>query len=49
MGQKYNRTNIFFDSGGIIGPFFFRDTVTAHNYLEKLSKEIVPAIEAQTN
>lgn len=36
-------------SGGIIGPFFFRDTVTADSYLEKLNKEIVPAIEFQTN
>jgi hypothetical protein len=46
---KSNRTNIFFDSGGIIGPFFFREIVTAHNYLEKLNKEITPAIESQTN
>lgn len=36
-------------SGGIIGPFFFRDTVTADSYLEKLNKEIVPAIESQMN
>jgi transposase len=31
-------------SGGIIGPFFFRETVTAHSYLEKLRREIVPSI-----
>ena len=36
-------------SGGIICPFFFRDTVTANSYLEKLNEEIVPAIESQTN
>jgi transposase len=34
-------------SGGLIGPFFFRDTVTAHSYLEKLRREIVPAIVHQ--
>ena len=31
-------------SGGIIGPFFFPETVTAHSYLEKLRREIVPSI-----
>lgn len=36
-------------SGVIIGPFFFRDTVTADSYLEKLNKEIVPAIDSQMN
>jgi hypothetical protein len=33
----------------VIGSFFFDGTVTAHSYLEKLNKEIVPAIESQTN
>ena len=36
-------------SGGLIGPFFFHNTVTAHSYLEMLHKEIVPAIEDQMN
>jgi hypothetical protein len=36
-------------SGGIIGPFFFRDTVTAQSYLEKLNDEIVPTIESRMN
>ncbi|CAF0839836.1 unnamed protein product [Rotaria sp. Silwood1] len=36
-------------SGGIIGPFFFRDTVTAESYLEKLRDEIVPAIKSRMN
>jgi hypothetical protein len=36
-------------SGGIIGPFFFRDTVTAESYLQKLEDEIVPAIKGRTN
>jgi hypothetical protein len=36
-------------SGGIIGPFFFSDTVTAESYLEKLNDEIVPAIESRMN
>jgi hypothetical protein len=35
--------------GGLIGPFFFRDTVTGHSYLEKLDEEIVPAIEYRMN
>ena len=34
---------------GIFGPFFFCDTVTAHSYLEKLNKEIAPAIEYHMN
>ena len=34
-------------AGGIIGPFFFRETVTAHSYLEKLRREIVPSITRQ--
>jgi hypothetical protein len=36
-------------SGGIIGPFFFHDTVTAESYLEKLNDKIVPAIENRMN
>jgi len=36
-------------SGGLIGPFFVRDTVTGHSYLEKLDEEIVPAIEYWMN
>ncbi|CAF2800673.1 unnamed protein product [Rotaria sp. Silwood2] len=36
-------------SGGIIGPFFFHDTVTAESYLEKLNDEIFPAIENRMN
>ncbi len=36
-------------SGGIIGPFFFHDTVTAESYLEKLNDEIVPTIENRMN
>ena len=31
-------------SGAIIGPFFFPEIVTAHSYLEKLRREIVPSI-----
>jgi hypothetical protein len=33
--------------GGIIGPFFFHDNVTADNYLEVLQKDIVPAIASE--
>ncbi len=36
-------------SGGIIGAFFFHDTLTAESYLEKLNDEIVPAIENRMN
>ncbi|CAF4045863.1 unnamed protein product [Rotaria sordida] len=36
-------------SGGLIGPFFFRDTVTGRSYLEMLDEKIVPAIEYQMN
>ncbi|CAF4049278.1 unnamed protein product, partial [Rotaria sp. Silwood1] len=36
-------------SGGIIGPFFFSDTVTAESYREKLNDEIVPTIESRMN
>ena len=32
---------------GLIGPFFLHDTVTAHSYLEKLRREIVPSITYQ--
>lgn len=32
---------------GLIGPFCFHETVTAHSYLEKLRREIVPAIIRQ--
>ncbi|CAF0945368.1 unnamed protein product [Rotaria sordida] len=36
-------------SGGLIGPFFFRDTVTGRSYLEMLDEEIVPDFEYQMN
>lgn len=36
-------------SGGIIGPFFFYDNVTADNYLDMLEENIVPAIEKEMN
>ncbi len=36
-------------SRGIVGPSFFHDTVTAHSYIEKLNKEMIPAIESQMN
>ena len=34
-------------AGGLIRPFFFRDTVTGHSYLEKLRRKIVPSITYQ--
>jgi hypothetical protein len=36
-------------SGGMIRPLFFRGTVTAESYLEKLQVENVPAIESRMN
>ncbi|CAF1470320.1 unnamed protein product [Rotaria sordida] len=36
-------------SGGLTGPFFFRDTVTGRSYLEMLDEEIVPDFEYQMN
>ena len=36
-------------SGGLIGSFFFHDTVTEHSYLETLDEEIVPTIEYRMN
>jgi hypothetical protein len=36
-------------SKGVIGPFFFNDTVTANSYLEMLNKEIVPTIARRMN
>lgn len=36
-------------SGAVIDPLFFRNTVTTNNHLETLKKEMVRAIESQTN
>jgi hypothetical protein len=36
-------------SRGIVGPSFFHNAITAHSYIEKLNKEIIPAIESQMN
>jgi transposase len=36
-------------SGGLIGPFLLRDTVTANNYLKMLNEETVPGIAHRTN
>jgi transposase len=36
-------------SGGLIGPFFFHDSVTANSYLEMLKKEIIPSIKSRMN
>lgn len=33
--------------GGIIGPFFFSDNVSANSYLEMLQKNIVPTIASE--
>ncbi|CAF3259642.1 unnamed protein product [Rotaria sp. Silwood2] len=35
--------------GGLIGPFFFRDTVTGRSYLEMIDEESVPAIQHRMN
>jgi hypothetical protein len=36
-------------SRGIVGPSFFHNTVTAHSYIKKLNKGIIPTIESQMN
>ena len=33
--------------GGVIGPFFFHDNITADNYLKMLQNDIVPAIASE--
>jgi hypothetical protein len=36
-------------SHGVVGPFFFENTVTSDNYLQMLQNSIIPELEAHPN